>query len=67
MSKRYIERQRHDERVAGRNVTIRRRMREESNDLVQCTCHSIVREDDDTGEVLDEGPCSFDPFSDDRW
>lgn len=59
VSKRYIERRRHDERVAGRNVTIRRRMREESNDLVQCACHSVVR----LADVKHCGSCGWDGCS----
>ena len=46
MSKRRVERERHDERVAGRNVTINRRIREESAELDCCEeCHSPVRVD----------------------
>lgn len=46
MSKRREERARHDERVAGRNVTINRRIREESTELDCCEeCHAPVRVD----------------------
>lgn len=57
MSKRRAERARHDERVAGRNVTINRRMREESNDLDQCSaCHSVIR----AADVKHCGSCGWD-------